>query len=433
MAQKVLLLAAMKRLSLGTLLLVAASSGCTSIEFPPHGSYSLTFHDIEVPQEGESPAAAEGVTVRVDVHEDGDGYQYLSAVPFGWIDSDLAALEDDVLTLESLRTGQEEWSRIEIELDLDDDDGIIGEGTAVGVQRILKPYMDNGYSFPVEGSVTLAADDVVPEVRFYPEDDSTAVLPWTHFRAWLSEPIPGEQVAAHLQAQSQSGEPLEVTVTPTSAVGGGTVPTAVTWATVDLPWTTLADGESLTLTSLAGLADPNGNSSVEHQSTFELIALGAPQGAYTFENEIGGHAWGDVSLASCDGVGCLSLGTFEIYSCDDQVDRGMAGRLSSPGATSVVVRYRVTSPSSEWSDNALGLEVATENETETTRSTQPEADQLVEQDGLWVSDWLELTAEVGAFDVLGFAVSADASGGCNPHGGPGPYQVSVEIESIEAR
>ncbi len=195
---------------LGTMLAVAASTGCSKVELPANGSYNLTLYNIQVEQGGVTSTYSEGIDIRIDLHENGDGYHLISSPYFYPVSAGDAEVDGDELTLRDVDVRNELWSSIVLELD--GDDGITGEGSATGVKRI--DQLDYYDSVPMSGSARLEADNIAPVVRFIPEDTSTALLPWTTFYAYLSEPVPPDQVVSQLQAETSAGDPIEVTTEP---------------------------------------------------------------------------------------------------------------------------------------------------------------------------------------------------------------------------
>ncbi len=272
-------------------------------------------------------------------------------------------------------------------------------------------------SCSVSADVTLSADTLTPTVRFWIPGDGPP-LPWRSIRMDTSEPIDPEQLAAGLTVTAEPGGAVEPAVAffrdPTESHSW----LGANGATITPPWTELTDGPDLTVAMAAGLADPSGNTGVSASGAFERIALGAPEAQFTFDADIGGTVWGGASLESCDGESCLSFGSFDVLGQNvqpgvGQYDSiGVAGRLVTTGATSVVVTYRVKSPlGPDSTDDELALpidmDVVTTGGTVTTATLSVPHDALIDGgdgDFSWVTDWRQHTMEIQAGDEHAFAI-----------------------------
>jgi hypothetical protein len=431
------------------------------------GSYDLTFRGVTLspgqgpqpPQTGTPPSI--GVSARLDLRANASG-GYDAVLTPRWGDPSAYTVMVTTSTV-ALSGGSanvvgggmnDTWSAIT--LARADDGGLRGDFTASGDEEVTEG--DEVLSSNAAGTGTLARDATAPATRTIAISSSegpSTLLPWDPIRVRVAEPVDAAQL---MQALSLSAlqTPVHARWTTEGGASNADWAGAVQAKGLLTTWDSALGPATL---SIGPLTDRVGNASSASTTPVAIMGLvqtAPPQSFDTDVTTVG--SWGTPAPAflgaksgsdpSCEKGGCVELGPFPNSVCGAP-GIGLAGVFTAPGATNVVVRYRVlVAPGNgppdmppETVDAALAVDAASPGVDAKTTQATPQIGDFTKLAApilgmSWATAWTTLQAPIpGAGPLVGFTVRAGGYVTNGPCGGPAPPPVTtvVLVDSVDAR
>ncbi len=180
-------------------------------------------------------------------------------------------------------------------------------------------------------------------------------VPWTPFQIAFDEPVVESTVPALLTSSfGDAGASMNWSIPPPD-------PATPTWTGVIYAhgflqdWDAVAANPTITWGVDAGYADRVGNVGAAVKAAVEMMDPGPRVSVHDFAaGTMIGNGWGEAKLATdaftalCEGTTCLNI---HCSGNSEHSSSGYFGRLSLPGASAVLVRYRILA---EWGAGRIG-------------------------------------------------------------------------------